>query len=65
MMTSATRQILVCLLNDLMSAQDTVTHHNERGPEHIHQTRIERARRDSIKNKILSYVDGKIAEVTE
>lgn len=64
-MTTEDRETLCRLLTELINWQDTVTHHNEMGPSHEHQTRSAIADRNSARNRILAFCDARIGEVKD
>jgi len=62
-MNQENREHLESLLRDLCSAQDTVTHNNESGPDYALCTQAAIADRDQIKQRILRFWDASIPKV--
>lgn len=57
-MTNIERAELQILLNDLLSAQDAVTHLNEKGPSAEAETIIARLRRNTIRGRIMVFAES-------
>ena len=51
------RHTLNSLLWDLLSAQDDVTHYNEKGPDYAEETRLAIAERNAIKQRLIEFVE--------
>jgi len=61
-MNRTDKDTLEALLRELCSAQDDVTHWNEKGQGYVQRVRDAQAKRTAIHQRIVAFVDARVRE---